>query len=65
MKTTDEIYKKIDEWDAKFKDAIPATLWTSDDQLYNQNGEQAVEEYILGVIDALLWVIGDNSGKMI
>ena len=51
--------------DAKFKDAIPATLWTSDDQLYNQNGEQAVEEYILGVIDALLWVIGDNSGKMI
>lgn len=63
MKDRDAICKKIDEWDAKIDSACPAFLWTSNDS--RTRNDQEVQEYILGVIDALLWVVGDNSGKMI
>ncbi|MBQ1573246.1 MAG: hypothetical protein IIZ78_19155 [Clostridiales bacterium] len=63
MKDRDEIYKKIEEWDEKIDNACPAFLWTSYDS--RTRNDQEVQEYILGVIDALLWVIGDNSGKTI
>ena len=63
MKTHNEICEKIYEWDEKIKKATPASLWTSDDELYRN--DQEVEEYCLGVIDALLWVVEDESGKAI
>jgi hypothetical protein len=64
MKTTSEIYEKINEWVEKLRsEATQASWWTSDDELFRN--DQEVEEYCLGVIDALLWVIGDKSGKTI
>lgn len=63
MKDRDEICKKIEEWDEKIDNACPAFLWTSYDS--RTRNDQEVQEYILGVIDALLWVISDNSGKTI
>lgn len=63
MKGIDEIYKKIEEWDEKKDNSCPAFLWTSYDS--KTRNDQEIQEYIFGVIDALLWVIGDNSGKMI
>lgn len=65
MKTTSEIYEKINEWVEKLRSeaTTPASWWTSYDELYRS--EQEVEEYCLGVADALLWVVEDESGKAI
>lgn len=61
MKGRDEICKKIEEWELNIEDSVPAFYWS----MYKTENGQDIREYIFGIIDALLWVIGDNSGKMI
>lgn len=63
MRDENEIRKKIDEWEEKQDDSTPADAWTIDDS--KTRNDQEISEYIYGVIDALLWVIGDESGMAI
>lgn len=50
MKSRNEIEKKINYWLDKLED----------EKRFKNDCE-----YIFGIIDALLWVIGDESGKAI
>lgn len=55
MKTEREIMEKIDE----YMDKLSALKRNS----FVIGGGQDAQEYA-GFIDALLWVLGDNSGKL-